>query len=189
MNASDQTEQDVIDFLLQLFAARGAEEYMGEKVSMAQHMEQSAACAVADGAADSLVVAALLHDVGHFVTDLPIESLERGVDNHHEQVCADYLAPHFPPEVTEPIRLHVAAKRYLCATDADYLGRLSDASINSLRVQGGPMNAAEIETFEANPYHRDAVRLRRYDDDGKVTGLRIEPIGEYRSLLESLRLA
>lgn len=189
MKATRESSEDVIDFLLDLFAARGAEEYMGEKVSMAQHMEQSAACAVKDGAPDSLVAAALLHDVGHFVTDLPIESLANGIDNSHEEVCADYLAPFYPPAVTEPIRLHVAAKRYLCATDAAYLHRLSDASINSLMVQGGPMNAAEIESFEANPYHRDAIRLRHYDDDGKVAGLDIRPIGEYRQLLESLRLA
>ncbi len=189
MNATTETSEDVIEFLLALFAARGAEEYMGEKVSMAQHMEQSAACAVADGAPDSLVAAALLHDVGHFVTDLPIESLADGIDNYHEDVCADYLAAYFPPEVSEPIRLHVDAKRYLCATDADYLQRLSDASIQSLQVQGGPMDASEVESFEANPYHRDAVRLRYYDDDGKVAGLAIKPIGEYRPLLESLLMS
>ena len=188
MNATTETRENVIDFLLALFAARGAEEYMGEKVSMAQHMEQSAACARADGAPDSLVAAALLHDVGHFVTDLPIESLANGIDNHHEEVCAEYLAPYFPPEVTEPIRLHVDAKRYLCATDPDYLHCLSDASINSLMVQGGPMNAEEQRAFEANPHHRAAIQLRRYDDDGKVAGLAIEPIGEYRHLLDSLLL-
>ncbi len=188
MNAASKTSADAIDYLIALFAARGAEEYMGEAVSMAQHMEQSAACAVADGAPASLVAAALLHDVGHFVTDLPIESLEQGVDNHHEEVCANYLEAFFPAAITEPIRLHVAAKRYLCATDADYLRRLSDASINSLMVQGGPMNSAEVETFEANPWHRDAIRLRHYDDDGKVAGLAIKPIAEYRELLESLSL-
>ncbi|MGD8421895.1 MAG: phosphodiesterase, partial [Gammaproteobacteria bacterium] len=110
---------------------------------------------------------------------------ENGIDNRHEEAAADYLRDYFPPGVTEPIRLHVAAKRYLCATDPDYLGRLSPASVDSLGVQGGPMDAAEVESFEANPYHRDAVRLRLYDDDGKVAGLVIKPVFEYRQALEA----
>jgi len=127
----------IIDSILDLFAQRGAQEYTGEAVTMSQHMEQSAACAVADGAPDSLVIAALLHDIGHFVGDHPIEALENGIDNTHEEVGASYLEPYFPASVTEPIRLHVAAKRYLCATNDEYFGRLSDASVNSLMVQGG----------------------------------------------------
>ncbi|TNF86476.1 MAG: HD domain-containing protein [Gammaproteobacteria bacterium] len=161
---------------------------MGEAVSMAQHMEQSAACAVADGAPDSLVVAALLHDVGHFVGEHPIEALEQGRDNYHEEAGARFLESRFPPEVTEPIRLHVAAKRYLCATDEAYFDQLSDASVNSLNVQGGPMTTQEVRQFEANPHYRDAVRLRRYDDDGKVAGLTIRPVNDYRPMLESLLL-
>lgn len=186
MTARSAPDEDIIEFILDLFARRGAEEYMGEAVSMAQHMEQSAACAEADGAPDSLVIAALLHDIGHFIGEHPIEALENGVDNLHEQAGADYLAPHFPPEVTEPIRLHVAAKRYLCATDSAYLARLSPASVNSLMVQGGPMNAAEVAAFEANPQYRAAVRLRLYDDDGKVAGLSIKPVAEYRDRLRAL---
>ena len=186
MAVSVQDSGQVIDFILALFAERGEREYMGETVSMAQHMEQSAACAVADGADDSLVVAALLHDVDHFLGDYPIDALATGTDNYHEEAGATYLARYFPPEVTEPIRLHVAAKRYLCATEPEYLQALSDASVNSLRVQGGPMSAAEIEAFEANPLHREAVRLRRYDDDGKVAGLAIKPVTEYRDLMTAL---
>jgi gamma-butyrobetaine dioxygenase len=185
MTSPAQRNNDIVARILELFADRGAREYMGEAVSMAQHMEQSAACAAADGAPASLVVAALLHDIGHFIGEHPIEALENGIDNRHEAVAADYLQQYFPPAVTEPIRLHVAAKRYLCATDADYLARLSPASVDSLAVQGGPMNAAEIERFEANPYHRDAVRLRLYDDDGKVAGLTIEPVSAYREALQA----
>ena len=162
--------QQIIDFILDLFANRGAEEYMGEAVTMSQHMEQTAACAVADGAADALIISALLHDIGHFIGDHPIDALENGIDNTHEAVGARYLEPYFPPSVTEPIRLHVAAKRYLCATDDTYFGHLSSASVNSLEVQGGPMSAEEIAEFEANPYHRDAVKLRTYDDDGRSGG-------------------
>lgn len=186
MTAENAPGNNVVNFILDLFASRGAEEYMGEAVSMAQHMEQSAACAVADAAPDSLVIAALLHDIGHFIGDHPIEALENGVDNQHEDAGADYLVPWFPPAVTEPVRLHVAAKRYLCATDDEYFGRLSDASVNSLMVQGGPMSIAEVALFEANPYHQDAVRLRLYDDEGKVAGLSIKPVSDYRDTLESL---
>ena len=188
MHTQNLESDNIVDLILDLFAQRGAREYMGEAVSMSQHMEQSAACAVADGAPDSLVVAALLHDIGHFVGDHPIEALEKGIDNSHEEVGARYLEPFFPSSVTEPIRLHVAAKRYLCATDTGYLEQLSAASVNSLMVQGGPMNSAEIEQFETRPHHKNAVKLRLYDDDGKVAGLTIKPVAEYRGTLESLLL-
>lgn len=186
MATRDQQPDQIIDFILNLFAHRGAEEYMGEAVTMSQHMEQSAACAVADGAPDSLVIAALLHDIGHFIGEHPIEALENGIDNVHEEAGARYLEPFFPASITEPIRLHVAAKRYLCATDKDYFSQLSDASVNSLKVQGGPMSPAEVEHFEANPYHKQAVKLRLYDDDGKIAGLEIKPVTDYRVTLESL---
>ena len=186
MIAQNQNPENIIDSILDMFAQRGAWEYMGEAVSMSQHMEQSAACAVADGAPDSLVIAALLHDIGHFVGDHPIEALENGIDNNHEEVGARYLEPCFPSSVTEPIRLHVAAKRYLCATDDGYQGRLSAASVNSLMVQGGPMNTAELEQFESGPHYKDAVKLRLYDDDGKVAGLTIKTVTGYRGVLESL---
>lgn len=185
MTATIQHPGEIIDYILDLFAQRGAEEYMGEAVSMAQHMEQSAACALADDAPENLVVAALLHDIGHFVGEHPIEALENGIDNLHEDAGAAYLQPWFPAAVTEPVRLHVAAKRYLCATDNEYFGRLSDASVNSLNLQGGPMSAEEIVRFEANPYHADAVKLRLYDDDGKVAGLAIEPVSAYRAAMAS----
>jgi phosphonate degradation associated HDIG domain protein len=175
-----------VDFILELFARQGATEYMGEAVTMSQHMEQTAACAVADDAADELVIAALLHDIGHFIGEHPIDALEKGIDNNHEDVGANYLQTHFPATISEPVRLHVAAKRYLCATDPGYLDRLSAASINSLNVQGGPMNAAEIGIFEANPHHHAAVKLRLYDDDGKIAGLSINPVTSYRETLESL---
>ena len=175
-----------VDFILELFARQGATEYLGEAVTMSQHMEQTAACAVADDAADELVIAALLHDIGHFIGEHPIDALEKGIDNNHEDVGANYLQTHFPATISEPVRLHVAAKRYLCATDPGYLDRLSAASVNSLNVQGGPMNAAEIKIFEANLHHRAAVKLRLYDDDGKVAGLSINPVTSYRETLESL---
>lgn len=186
MSTPTRVPGNVVDLILDLFAQRGAREYMGEAVTMSQHMEQSAACASADGAPDNLVVAALLHDIGHFVGDHPIEALENGIDNNHETIGASYLEPSFPPSVTEPIRLHVAAKRYLCATNNNYLNQLSAASVNSLMVQGGPMNPAEVREFETSPHHQEAIKLRLYDDDGKIAGLTIKPASEYRKTLESL---
>ena len=186
MSSQSLKQSEIIDFILDLFARRGAEAYMGEPVSMAQHMEQAAACATSFGASDDLVIAALLHDIGHFVGDFPIDSLENGIDNHHEEAGAQFLADYFPPSVIEPIRLHVAAKRYLCAADDTYLGSLSPASVQSLQVQGGPMNDAQILEFESNPHYREAVKLRIYDDDAKVVGLDIKPVSSYRDKLESL---
>jgi predicted HD phosphohydrolase len=189
MSAKSPDRDTIIDFILDLFARRGAEAYMGEKVSMAQHMEQSAACAVAGGASDELVIASLLHDIGHFVGDFPIEALENGIDNLHADAGAHFLEPFYPASVTEPIRLHVAAKKYLCAVDENYMSCLSDASINSLRVQGGPMSQPEVEEFESNPHYLAAVDVRKYDDDGKVAGLDIKPVESYRDKLESLLVA
>ena len=186
MTTQNSSPEGIIDFILELFAKQGSTEYMGEAVTMSQHMEQTAACAVADGAPNSLVIAALLHDIGHFIGEHPIEALENGIDNDHESIGANYLQNHFADSISEPVRLHVAAKRYLCATDPDYFARLSPASVNSLNVQGGPMNATEISTFEANPHHRDAVKLRHYDDDGKIANLTINPVTHYRNRLESL---
>ena len=188
MITEDLNRHNIIDFIIDLFSRRGAEEYMGEPVSMSQHMEQSAACAFADDAPSNLVAVALLHDIGHFVGDFPIDALEKGIDNLHAEAGGQFLAPWFPASVTEPIRLHVAAKRYLCATDAEYFARLSTASVNSLQVQGGPMNEDEVKQFETSPHYRDAVQTRLYDDDGKVAGLTIKSVSEYRELLESLLL-
>jgi len=186
MSSKSPERDSIIDFILDLFARRGSEEYMGEAVSMAQHMEQSAACAAAEGASDELVIAALLHDIGHFVGDFPIEALENGIDNLHEVAGARFLETFYPASVTEPIRLHVAAKKYLCAVDKNYIDCLSNASINSLRLQGGPMSPAEVDEFESNPHYLAAVEVRKYDDDGKVAGLDIKPVEDYRDKLESL---
>ena len=186
MSDKSLNQDNIIDFILDLFARRGTEEYMGEPVSMAQHMEQTAACAVADDSSDKLVIAALLHDIGHFVGDFPIDALENGVDNLHEEAGAKFLERFYPASVTEPIRLHVAAKKYLCAVDEEYFSRLSDASVQSLQVQGGPMTQVEIKAFESSPYHQSAVQVRRYDDDGKVAGLDIKTVSSYRDRLQSL---
>ena len=165
-----------------LFARHGGESY-GEGVTMLQHALQTAALAQAEGADDSLVVAALLHDVGHF-----LQPTDDSYGYHkHDRSGGDWLAKRFGPAVSEPVRLHVAAKRYLCAAEPDYFGRLSAASVNSLGKQGGPMSAAEAAAFAASPNAEAAVRLRRWDDGGKREGLAVHPLSYYRAQL--LRLA
>ena len=119
------------------------------------------------GAPPALVVAALLHDVGHFTGARTGAELMSGTDNHHDAQAAAYLSRYFGPDVVEPVRLHVAAKRYLCATEPQYLAQLSPASVYTLSLQGGPMSAPEVAAFEADPYAADAVLLRRCDDAGK----------------------
>lgn len=170
-----------IDDLLDLLERRGGEMYGGEPVTQLQHALQCATLAQRAGASQMLIAAALLHDVGHMLAD-DEGAADQGRDMLHEEVAADYLRALFGPAVTEPIRLHVPAKRYLCAVDTDYLSRLSPASIASLKVQGGPMSAAERAEFERNPHYRDAIELRRWDDQAK------DPSAETVSL-DSLRPA
>ena len=176
----------IADELAEIFDRVGAQSYLGERVSMAEHMLQTAALAEGDGANDDLIVASLLHDIGHFHNELPGSALMRGTDNRHATTGADYLAQHFSPAVSEPVRHHVAAKRYLCAVDPAYFEKLSEASVYTLGVQGGPMNSAQTREFERNPFWREGVALRRWDDLGKVPGKSVPGFAHYRPLLEAL---
>ncbi len=178
--------QLVVDRLRELFEGPGAADYLGEDVSQAQHMLQTAALAERDGAPTELVVAALLHDVGHFTGPLTGADLMGGSDNRHSHVAADWLAQWFSPAVTEPIRLHVAAKRYLCAVEPTYFAVLSEASRYTLDVQGGPMSSEEVDTFEAEPYAQDAVRLRRWDDAAKDAAQSVPAFDHYEHRLSLL---
>ncbi len=176
-----------VDEVLELYRRWGSEHY-DEEISQTDHAIQTAALAVAEGAAGDLVAAALLHDVGHL---LELESRDgRGdlptVDLDHEAVGARYLAGLFGPGVTGPIALHVRAKRYRCAVDPAYLAGLSDGSTRSLALQGGPADADEVASFESNPGFADAVRLRSWDDGGKIDGLEVADLDHYRPLLEQL---
>ena len=140
--------------ILALYTSRGTQAYFGERVSMAEHGLQAAHFARIEGASETLVVAALLHDIGHLLEDVPdaIEDWTR--DAHHEEIGARWLAGRFDAAVWEPVRLHVPAKRYLCATDADYFARLSAASVHTLKLQGGPMSVREVAHFESQPFWR-----------------------------------
>lgn len=177
---------NAIDEIAALFAGDGAGEYLGERVTMAEHMLQAGALAEADGAPDALVAAALLHDVGHFHGLHPGRDLMTGTDNHHSRTGADWLAQWFGPDVTEPVRLHVAAKRYLCAVETDYVAQLSPASLFTLGVQGGPMVAAEVEEFRRSGHADEAVRLRRWDEAAKDADARCPTFDHFRPLLERL---
>jgi phosphonate degradation associated HDIG domain protein len=176
---------ELIDEIFRVFREYGSEQYLGEPVSMTEHMLQAAYAAEQDGAPPHVVAAALLHDYGHFIHDLPADAAEHGIDTRHEEVAHAFLCRHFGEEIAEPIRMHVAAKRYLCATDPSYLQELSPASLHSLALQGGPFDAEEVAEFERSPYAEDAVRLRRYDDVGKVAGLATPDLEHYRAVLEA----
>src|SRR3978361_99122 len=136
-------------------------------ITQRQHALQAAMFAERDGHAASLVAAALLHDVGHLVHDLGDNPAGKGVDDRHEQLGHDFLVQWFGPEVTEPVRLHVAAKRFLCATEADYYSKLSADSVLSLSLQGGPMSAAEVAAFDALAQSAAAVQLRRFGEQAE----------------------
>ncbi len=172
-----------LDGLADLFAAHEQESNVGQRLSNADHMLQSAAAAQAAGADDNLIAACLLHDIGHWLHDGPADAKAQGHDDCHEEVAAQYLAPYFNDSVISPIALHVAAKRYLCAVETDYFKALSPASERTLEIQGGPMSAEEISAFENLPGYRDAVAVRRWDEYGKVPGLDVPGFDTYRAIL------
>ncbi len=184
---------DTVDEVLALYERFGADPY-DEEISQLDHALQTAALAVAEGASDELVAAALLHDVGHLLHlaegGRPVPAPHNGgFDLHHERVGARALAGVFPPAVTGPIALHVEAKRYRCAVDSGYQASLSAGSRRSLAVQGGPLDAHGVRTFERRPGTRDALRLRAWDDAGKVEGLEVASLVEYRDLLQRVARA
>jgi phosphonate degradation associated HDIG domain protein len=175
----------IIDEIIDLFQRHGDAAYHGEAISQTEHALQSAALAEWQGAPDTLVVAALLHDIGHLLDGQDEDLADRGLDGRHEEAGCSWLAAHFGPKVTEPIRLHVAAKRYLCAVEPAYLAGLSPASRLSLSLQGGPLEAEKCADFESNPLYHDAIRLRHWDDTAKVPGLKVPGLEYYRARLEA----
>lgn len=174
-----------VDSILALFDRLGGEHY-GEAVTQLDHALQTAHHARSDDQPDALVAAALLHDIGHLLQKHGEDAATRGIDAQHERIGAAWLAQGFGPEVTEPVRLHVEAKRYLASREPGYADLLSPASQQSLELQGGPMTPAQASAFEALPAFADALRLRRYDEQGKVEGLMMAPLPAYRDLLIGL---
>ncbi len=175
----------IVEKIVEIFEKHGDEEYLGEPVTMAEHMLQAAHFAREAGETDEIVVAALLHDIGHFTSDLGTFSMADVEDRYHEDAGARFLAAHFPSVVVDCCKHHVAAKRYLCATDPSYFAKLSEASVHSLNLQGGPMDAAEVTAFEQEPNLGAIVRVRLYDDQGKDPDLEVPALPAYHSLLET----
>jgi phosphonate degradation associated HDIG domain protein len=176
----------MIDEIFALYEGRGAGAYFGEDVTTAEHSLQAAHLAQSAGAPDALVIAALLHDIGHLLGRAPDDLGDWQTDAHHERIGGSWLAARFAAAVAEPVRLHVPAKRYLCATEPSHFNALSSASVRTLQLQGGPMSRNEIAAFESESYFRDAVRLRRWDDEAKIAGLVTPGFVHYRPLLERL---
>lgn len=180
------TPQNIVEFLGDIFERRGGEEYLGEPVTMAEHMLQGAYFAEKAGEPEAIIVSALLHDIGHFTSEFGTFSMDDSSDRFHEEAGAEVLEQFFPALVTDCVRYHVAAKRYLCATKPEYFGRLSEASVHSLNLQGGPMNADEILAFEKKPNLREIVKVRYYDDAGKRDDLTTKPYSYYAPMVQRI---
>jgi len=171
MSADDRSLPADLHALVQLLRDHFDSEYGGEVVSQGEHALQAALLAEQTGATAELITAALLHDIGHLLHHLPDDAPDRGIDDHHEVIAGRRLQKLFGPEVVEPVRMHVAAKRYLCAVEPGYWESLSEPSQVSLKLQGGPMSAEEVHAFRSHPQCDAAVSVRRWDDLAKTAGL------------------
>jgi phosphonate degradation associated HDIG domain protein len=190
MNETSPLADATVNEVKALFEARGSAWYGGESVSQLEHALQAATFAERESAQPALIVAALLHDIGHLLHDLPEDAAQEGIDDRHEMLGTVWLNQRFGPSVAEPVQMHVAAKRYLCAIDSDYMTQLSPASQQSLRLQGGPMTREQVRAFEKQPFFADAVRLRRWDDAAKSVGAETPPLDHFapyvhRAVVES----
>ena len=175
---------ELIPYIASLYAERGSRWYGEEAVTQLEHALQCAALAEADGANDSLIAASFLHDLGHLIHELGPDIARRGVDDRHEYRPVRMLRRAFPDAVITPIRLHVAAKRYLCAVRPDYHDSLSSASRLSLALQGGAFSAEEAQRFIAQPYAEDTVRLRLWDDRAKEPRKSTPGLAHYLHILQ-----
>lgn len=181
--------EQITALLADIFHRRGAESYLGESLTIAEHMLQSAKLAADAKSSTDIVVAALLHDVGHYTHEFPDNAADLGIDSHHDEAGAAVLQPWFPASVVDCVRYHVDAKRYLCATEPDYYDRLSDASKHSLALQGGPMSDDEVAVFAQKDNLEAILNVRRWDDEAKVPGLDAGTFNDYlpqiRQVVES----
>lgn len=184
---SDQ-ERSAWEMIEDIYTYKATGRYGLSQLNQYAHAVQAAAIARKSDASDALVLAALLHDVGHMIHDLGDHPASVGVDDCHEELGASWLSKYFGPDVTEPVRMHVAAKRYLCAVETGYLMKLSDDSLESLMIQGGPMSNLEITQFESHRYFKDAVMLRRYDEAAKNPKGAQPSLAEFKSLVLNLEL-
>lgn len=172
----------------ELFESAKAEEYLGEDITLVEHMIQCAENAQADDAQNWLIVAALLHDIGHLLVPDPANAQDSGVDMHHDDVGAEWISKRFPNNVVQAVRLHVDAKKYLVATDNDYYDHLSEASQITLDIQGGVFSKSEATDFIQQQYAYEAVLLRKWDDAGKIRGAVTTRIEDYADLIRAVAL-
>ena len=179
-----EAASEIVSELTALYQGRATRRYGLSQVNQLGHAVQAAYLARAQGLSDALVVAALLHDIGHMIHSLGEHPAEAGIDDHHESVGADWLDRYFGPEVTEPIRLHVQAKRYLCSVEPGYFASLSKDSVESLALQGGPMSDTEVAAFRMTAGWRESVTLRRIDERAKDP---LGPTPEFSEFAEVLR--
>lgn len=172
------TSDEIIGQIFDAFAACGHLDY-GEDISMREHMLQTACLAENNGEDNRVVVAALLHDYGHLICNMPNDSFERGRDNCHESLGATALEKWFDDDIVDAVRLHVEAKRYLCTANSEYIDKLSQASVATLAIQGGPMNHQEMRRFQQEKGYEMAIRIRVYDDRGKVPEMQRPALEQY----------
>ena len=158
--------------------------YIGEKITISEHMIQSAMLAEQAKSKDELVCSCLLHDYGHFIIEDPVELVKNDKDGNHESIGYEYLKKFFKKEIVEPIKYHVLAKRYL-SRNKKYYNHLSDASRISLKLQGGILNKKESDEFEKVPYFKNSIKLRKFDELAKKTNIKIKSINDYKDLLNS----
>jgi phosphonate degradation associated HDIG domain protein len=171
-----------------MFQQRGNSRYGGEAVTQLQHALQAATFAENTGASPALIAAALLHDIGHLLHDLPEDAPDRGIDDAHEELAARWLIGRFPPSVVAPVQLHVTAKRYLCTTDSNYLKHLSGPSLQSLKLQGGLMNNEELNAFRSHPHFTAAIQLRRWDEAAKDPTMQTPSLEHFAGYLRQVTL-
>jgi phosphonate degradation associated HDIG domain protein len=183
------SRDEVIGFIMTLFDVRGESMYAGEPVSQTEHALQTAVLAEQEDASSHLISAALLHDIGHLLSAHDEDCADAGIDDQHERLGSQWLGRFFGSDVVEPIRLHVPAKRYLCAVDPSYLRDLSPASMLSLELQGGPFVKAEIEAFELLPNAKDALRLRQWDEAAKIPDMKLPALEHFRETLQACLLS
>ena len=194
MNTRSQDVESFMVFLSDIFERGMSMSYGTGEVSMCSHMLQTANLAEEDGTTPELVMASLLHDIGHFGTDFSLEfndnrhkaMLSVTKDRQHEEAGADLLENFFSAEVAEPVRLHVSAKRYLCAIDPEYYGGLAETTRHTLKLQGGIMTSEEVQLFELNPHSTAAAKLRRWDDMATHAERTTPSFEHYQILLEKL---
>lgn len=183
---STLSKDNIVAFLGDIFERRGGEEYLGEPVTMAEHMLQGATIAEQNGQPEDIIVGALLHDIGHFTSEFGTYAPTDTEDRHHEDAGAEVLAPFFPSVITDCVLYHVAAKRYLCATKPAYFERLSAASVHTLELQGGPMNDEEVAAFQANPNLEKIIQVRYLDEAGKRDDMNTPDFWHFAPMVQRL---